>query len=86
MLSDKQSTVDLWVKKAASLIICFPGLKVPEAMQAAKFSNCKSQNTTIQMQVRCLYKKESNTSFQPSKAPPPSVVMNNLSPLSLLSL
>ncbi len=85
-MSDKQSAMDPMVKKAASLIICFLGLKVPEAMQAAKFSDCESQITTIQMQVYCLYKKESNTSFQPSKSPPPSVVMNNLSPISLISL
>ncbi len=66
-MSGKQSAVELQVKKAASLIICFPGLRVPKAMQAAKFWKFKSQNTTIQMQVRCLYKKELNKSFQSSK-------------------
>ncbi len=59
-MSGKKSAKDQQVKKAASLTICFPGLKVPEGRRAAEFSNCKGQNTTIQMQVCRLYKQEFN--------------------------
>jgi len=68
----QRSAEDRPVKKAVSLFTLLLWSQGP-------------QNATIQMQVHHLYKKKSNTSFQSSKSPFPSVKIDNLSPLSLLS-
>ncbi len=84
-MSGKRPPQDPRVKKAAALINCFAGLKVPEAMQAAQFSNVKSQQPTLQMQVRRLSKKTTNTLSSSTQHPPSSINLTDVSPLSFLS-
>ncbi len=69
-MSGKRHPKDPWANKAASLQNCFPGLKVPEAMLAAQFSNQESQQPTLQMQVHQLSKKKIEASTSSSEHPP----------------
>ncbi len=84
------SVNDIGIKKraemAATLLICAPVLKVPQAMRAAKFTLEQSQNAALQQRVRRIWKEKLNRQKETTPVERVVLIRSTRSPLSGLTL
>jgi len=84
------SVNDIDIKKraemAATLLICAPVLKVPQAMGAAEFTLEQSQNATLQQRVRRIWKEKLNQQKDTTPVERVVLIRSNRSPMSGLTI
>ena len=73
-------------KMAATLLICAPVLKVPQAMRATEFTLEQSQNASLQQRVCRIWKEKLNRQKEKTRVECVVLIRSNRLPMSGLTI